>query len=447
MKKKTGQWTLCCVLAAALTLTACSKTDGGEAPDQDEDGHQAPVKPITQEAAEVVIYSNNGDSAESFDYRFGNALRKKFPNWTITYIPRDGAGTNLPDLLTAGTRFDIFFQSIGNFEAQAFPAGIQYDMTELIKSQGIDLNRLDQTVVEAVKQASGGKFYGIPVFTNNLVLYYNKTLFDKFGIAYPKDGMRWEEMVDIAKKLTRYEGGVQYYGFSHSPTHTIRLNPLSIPNADLQKDTPTIYKDERWKQFYQAFYLDPMRGQGYLEGIQRLNKIPDHNMFVNDRTVGMFAYFYSLIYVWEEQFKAVDWDMVALPTLDSQKGVGSQSYPTYFGLTHMARNKEASMEVLKYLISDEFQAGIARKGIMPVLRNDAIQNELGQDSIYKDKNWKSVFYNKFAPIPPKADYDSNLVSEYVGAGNQIAFDKMDLNSALRRAEEEGQKKIDAFKSK
>lgn len=54
--------------------------------------------------------------------------------------------------------------------------------------------------------------------------------------------------------------GVQYYGFSHSPTHTVRLNPLSIPNADLQQVTPTINKDERWKQFYQAFYLDPMRG-------------------------------------------------------------------------------------------------------------------------------------------------------------------------------------------
>ncbi|WP_176706137.1 ABC transporter substrate-binding protein [Paenibacillus hemerocallicola] len=445
MKKKAAQWTLGGMLAVALTLTACGKTDNGTTADPNDS--QAPVKSIAQEAAEVVFYSNNGDSAESFDYRFGVALRKKFPNWTITYIQREGAGTDLPDLLSAGTRFDIFFQSIGNFEAQAFPAGIQYDMTELIKRQGMDLSRLDATVVDAVKQASGGKLYGIPVFTNNLVLYYNKTIFDKFGVTYPKDGMRWEEMIDIAKKLTRNEGGVQYYGFSHSPTHTVRLNPLSIPNADLQQVTPTINKDERWKQFYQAFYLDPMRGQGYLEGIQKLNKIPDHNMFVKDKTVGMFAYLSSLVYVWEEQFKGVDWDMVALPTLDSQKGVGSQSYPTYFGLTAMARNKEASMEALNYLISDEFQAAMARKGIMPVLKNDAIQKELGQDSIYKDKNWKAVFYNRFAPIPPKADYDAGLVNEYVKAGNQIAFDKMDMNSALRQAEEEGQKKIAAFKSK
>lgn len=78
-------------------------------------------------------------------------------------------------------------------------------------------------------------------------------------------------------------------------------------------------------------------------------------MFVKDKTVGMFAYLSSLVYVWEEQFKAVDWDMVALPTLDSQKGIGSQSYPTYFGLTAMARNKEASMEALNYLISDEYR--------------------------------------------------------------------------------------------
>lgn len=89
---------------------------------------------------------------------------------------------------------------------------------------------------------------------------------------------------------------------------------------------------------------------------------------------------------------------------------------------------------------------MARKGIMPVLKNEAIKKELGQDSIYKDKNWKAVFYNRFAPIPPKADYDAELVSEYVKAGNQIAFDKMDMNSALRQAEEEGQKKLPRLKA-
>ncbi|RKN84661.1 ABC transporter substrate-binding protein [Paenibacillus ginsengarvi] len=431
-------------LVVASSLAACS--NGGDGAKSSESGKDAvSTKDITKEPAEVVIYSNNGDPVESFDYRFGNSLRKKFPNWTIKYIQRAGAGTSLDELIASGTKFDIFFQSIGNFEAQAFPAGIQYDMTDLIKSQKLDLSRLDPTVVDAVKQASGGKMYGLPIFTNNFVTYYNKTLFDKFGVPYIKDGITWAEMVDTSKKLTRLDGNTQYFGFTHSPVHTLRLNPLSIPNADLTNDTPTINKDDRWKKYFQTVYLEPMRVPGYLDGMKKINKIPDINMFVKDQNVGMFGYLSSLIYVWEQEFKSINWDMASFPTIE--KGVGSQSYPVYFGLTNMVRNKEASMEVLKYMLSDEFQTELARKGIMPVLNSDAVKKEIGKESTFKDKNWNAVYFNKFAPIPAKAGYDADLVNLYVTAGNNIALDKMDVNTALRTAEEEAVKKIQEYKSK
>ncbi|GAA3405379.1 ABC transporter substrate-binding protein [Paenibacillus hodogayensis] len=431
--------TLTAMTLAAGLLGACSSGGTGGDP------AKSPEKDITKEPAEVVFYSSNGDPVESFDYRFGDALRKHFPNWTIKYIQRTGTGTQLADLIANGTKFDIFFQSIGNFEAAAFPAGIQYDMTELIKAQKVDLSKLDPTVLEAVKQASGGKLYGLPIFTSNLVLYYNKTLFDKFGVPYPKDGITWNEMVELSKKLTRVDGGTQYFGFTHSPAHTLRLNPMAIPDADLQNDTPTINKDERWKSFFQTYFLDPMRVPDYLEGMKKINKIPDINMFVKDQNVGMFGYLSSLIYVWEQELKSLNWDIVSFPTVE--KGVGSQSYPVYFGMTNMVRNKEATMEVLKYMISEEFQTGMARKGIMPVLNDEAVKKEIGKESPYKDRNWKAIFYNKFAPIPAKGIYDAELVGQYTAAGNNIAMDKMDVNTALRTAEEASVKKIQEFKSK
>lgn len=430
-------------LAAAL-LAGCGSADGGGGAAGPE-SKTSEAKDITKDPAEIVFYSNNGDPAESFDYRFGNALRKKFPNWTIRYIQRTGAGTQLQDLIANGTKFDIFFQSFGNFEANAFPAGIEYDMTDLIQSQKIDLGRLDPTVVDAVRQASGGKLYGLPIFTNNLVLYYNKSLFDKFGVAYPKDGTTWNEMIELSKKLTRLDGGTQYFGFTHSPAHTLRMNPMSIPNADLASETPTINKDERWKTYFDTYYLQPMRVPGYLDGIKAIGKIPDIDMFVKNQNVGMYGYLSSLIYVWEQELKSLNWDIVTFPTID--KGIGSQSYPTYFGITNMVRNKEAAMEVLKYMISDEFQTEMARKGIMPVLNNESAKKELGKDSPYKDRNWSAVFYNKFAVIPPKAPYDADLVNIYVSFGNNIALDKMDLNTALRGAEEAAVKKIQEYKSK
>lgn len=431
-------------LAGAFTvaiLAGCNAGDGNG------NAEAVPEMDYTRIAAEIVFYSNNGDSVESFDYRMGDSIRKKFPNYTIKYIQRIGAGTELTDLITTGTRFDIFFQSIGNFEAQAFPVSIEYDMTDLIKQHGIDLSRLDPSVVNAVKQASGGKLYGLPIFANNLVLYYNKDLFDKFGVAYPRDGMSWDEMMEINRRLTRLDNGVQYFGFTHSPSHSMRMNPYAIPSADLKTDTATINKDERWKKFYDAFYMQPSSAPGYKDAVIKAGRIPNINQFVKDKTVGMFAYLSSLIYVWEKELQEVNWDIVSLPDFKDQTGIGSQSYPSYFGITKMAENKDAAAQVLKYLVSDEFQAEQARKGIMPVLTDPLVTAELGKQSPYKDRNWKAVFYNKFAPIPEKAPYDADLIAIYTGIGTQISLGQVDLNTALRKGEEDAIKKINAFKSK
>lgn len=433
MRKKGS---LSILMAIVAVSAACSQQ---QIPSKATDGPDE-----ANEKAEVIFYSSNNDPVESFDYRFGDSLRKKFPNYTIRYIQSE-KGFTLPEMVAAGTRFDIFFHSIGNFEGNAFPNGIESDMTDLIEKHEVNLNRFEPTIIEAVRQASGGKMYGLPVFTNNLVLYYNKSLFDRFGVPYPKDGMTWEETMEFAKKLTRNEGGVQYYGFTHSPAHTIRMNPLSIPNADLKNDTPTINKDEKWKLFFETLFVDPMRMLGYLEAMKKTNRLPDINSFVKDKNVAMYAYLSSLIYVWADQMKDVEWDIVSLPTFKDQKGIGSQSYPSYFGITKMAQNRDAAMKVLKHMVSEEFQTELSKKGIMPVLSDTTIQNRLGEESPYKDRHFAAVFYNKFAPIPNKGLYDLQLVSAYTSAGTNIALDKMDMNTSLRTAEQDAQKQIDIYK--
>ncbi|WP_158302136.1 ABC transporter substrate-binding protein [Paenibacillus mesophilus] len=432
--------------AAALMLGACSNGNGGKsAAEGDPAGKPSEANgQKASEPAEVIFYSNNNDTVESFDNRFGDALRKKFPNYTIKYI-QSQKGFMLPEMISSGTRFDIFFQSIGNFEGNAFPNGIQYDMTELIQKHGVDLNRFEPSIIDSVRQASGGKLYGIPIFTNNMVLYYNKSLFDKFGVAYPKNGMTWDELIDMSKKMTRDDGGKQFYGFARSPDHLIRMNPLSIPMADLKTDTPTINTDERWRTFFQKYMIAPSQDPLTMDYMQKNNKILGLDDFSVNQTVALFPYLASYVYVGQEQLKNLNWDMTALPA--SEPGVGSQSYPSYFGITNMAKNKDAAMEVLKYMVSDEFQAQLARKGIMPVLKNTDSQKQLGQESVFKDKNFSAMFYNKFAPIPPKALYDAQLVSVYLKYAQQAQMGKMDLNTALRSAEEEAKKTIADYKSK
>lgn len=56
----------------------------------------------------------------------------------------------------------------------------------------------------AVWQASGfkGVQYAIPFRSGPGIYYYNKTVFDKAGVPYPKDSWNYDDFLEIAKKLT-----------------------------------------------------------------------------------------------------------------------------------------------------------------------------------------------------------------------------------------------------
>ncbi|MFC3767097.1 ABC transporter substrate-binding protein [Paenibacillus sp. GCM10012303] len=421
------------MLVVVGSVTACSQagTQSGEG-QQDENRSNAPKEPV-----EIVFYSTNNDSVEGFDQRLGTSLRKKFPDYTIKYI-QSTKGNSMEELLASGTRFDIFYQTIGNYEGQVFPNRIEYDMSELIAKHKVDLNRFEPTVMDALKQTSNGKMYALPVITNNLLLYYNKDLFDKFGVPYPKDGMTWEQISELSKKLSRTDEGTQYFGFTHSPLHTIRMNQLSIPNADLKTNTPTINQDSRWSRFFQTLFLDPVQEPGYAQYLQSTGKIPGSNEFIKSKNVAMYVYIQGLMGAWGDQ---VNYDVVSLPVFSDRPGIGSQSYPSYYGITNMAKDKDAAMEVLKYIVSDEYQTELALRGDMTVLTDERVRKQLGQGTPYKDKNWQAAYYNKFAPFLPKGTYDAELVTIYGSMGIQLQTGKIDMNTGLRQAGEQAQKKI------
>ncbi|MGO4269979.1 ABC transporter substrate-binding protein [Paenibacillus sp. TAF58] len=106
------------------------------------------------------------------------------------------AAQDLPDIVV-----------IDNPDHAAYAAmGLFADITDKIK----DWPDKDQFYEGPWKSATlNGKVYGIPLGSNNLALYYNKTMLDGAGIQPPKT---WDELRDASKKLTK--GDVKGLGFS-----------------------------------------------------------------------------------------------------------------------------------------------------------------------------------------------------------------------------------------
>jgi multiple sugar transport system substrate-binding protein len=439
------------LLAGALLLASCSggntvTTDGDKTTTGGQDKEEkAAVTEKLREPAEVVFYSQNGMTPADFDNRFGNSLRKKFPNDTIKYIQNTGKGMDVPGMLASNTQYDVYFANVGYFENEVISYDLQVDMSDLIKQHQVDLNRIDPSHISSIQKSSYG-MYALPVVADTLGVMYNKDIFDKFGVPYPKDGVTWEEIIDMSRKLTRTEGEKTYAGYLPFSNYMLSMNPLSIPLVDEKTQTPTINRDERWKKFYQTLLIAPTEVPGIKEYLKKQNAIDG---FFKDQEVAILGGVTAFVVnTREDQLNKFNWDWVPLPSFQDLPKVGGQPYTQYFGITRMAKDKktaDAAMDMLKYLLSDEFQTEIARKGFMPVLKNVDVRKEFGQGTKVKDKNWGAYFYNKLAEVPYKSVYEIPISSLYVANMNKVMIGELDLNTALRLSEESAAKKLQELK--
>ncbi|WP_158607005.1 extracellular solute-binding protein [Paenibacillus ginsengarvi] len=428
-------------LVTLLTLTAVIAAacgGGGKAIDSSRDAASDKEPAYLKEPVEITFYRpNTATTEEQFKQMMGDAVKAKFPNVTPKFIPY-AKGTEFKDVIAAGENLDIVFYSIGLITNMT-DYDLQYDLSGLLKTNKFDLTRLEQTQVEFMKNFSGGGMYGLPVWTTAEVLAYNKDLFDKFGVAYPKDGMTWDEAYEMAKKLTRKDGGVQYYGYGMSPSHMLNVNQLSAPFNDAQ-NKPLI-TDDKFKKLidnFARFYQLPGSDLA-----KELWSKQTTTLFTKDKTLAMYAYFNSVLN------NEGNYDAVTLPTFADARDVGSQMYPTYATVASTSKHKEMAYQIVAYLTSDEYQIKMSKDATgLSILNNPQIQMTFAESlPIYQGKNIKSFFPAKPAPITMKTKYTGIVSGKANSALQQVAQGEKDVVTALREAAEAATKEIQAAQGK
>lgn len=419
-------------------LSACgsvqtNNTAEGEAGNSDE---------VANRKVELTLYSRSADSQEGFDERFGNAIRKKFPNYTIKYIMHQ-KGSEIDNLILAGTPIDIVWDSIGLMFGSVMKPNLQYDMSELIAKNKIDMSRFEPTITDAMKQIADGGVYGLPVMNNNLILWYNKDIFNRFGVQYPKDGMTWEEAAELSKRLTRADGGSQYYGLINSPLHYLRMNQLSLPF--LTPDGKTTLSNPKFQDILNVVFKAPGDVTEFINAYKEKGNFGyTTNSFLKDQDTAMQLWPSSMHLVWPEEISKLNWDVSTVPVFKEMPDVGSQAYPTYFFITSTSKHKDEAMEVIKYLISDEHQAALSKMGVMPVVKDDKIKKMFNQETRFADKNFNNALFKlKLAPIPKKTVYDDISINALRAESDNVIRGRTDVNTALRNAEEKAAKGLEA----
>lgn len=181
------------LLTIALALSACGGTPASTPGSQSAaapSGGGDTAEPVT------ITYCNfnaSGGKEEVLQQMY-EAFHEEYPNITVEIetIGFDDYFTQMQTRVAGGTAPDCYELNIENFSAYA-NKGVLAEIT------GVDLGRIDETALNAFNV--GGKQYGLPGNFSNVVLIYNKDLFDQAQVDYPTADWTQEDVQAAAEAI------------------------------------------------------------------------------------------------------------------------------------------------------------------------------------------------------------------------------------------------------
>lgn len=171
------------------------------------------------------------------------AFEEKYPHITVN-IETIGFGeyfTQLQTRVAGGTAPDAYELNYENFVAYA-KLGVLADLEPYFNKNNFDRSTVYEQALAAF--SSDGVQYGMPASFSNVLLIYNKELFDQAKVDYPTEEWTWDDMNAAAVKIRALgddifgiSQGVHFFEFFKA----VQQNGGSLFNEDMTEftiDTP-----------------------------------------------------------------------------------------------------------------------------------------------------------------------------------------------------------------
>lgn len=436
MRKKLISLLLTGVLTASL-LAGCGSTDNSAASENSAAAEETVSAEEAQEAVDLagtetteeaveITYANfnaSGGNEETLQKMY-EAFHEEYPNITVNIetIGYDDYFTQMQTRVAGGTAPDCYELNIENFAAYA-NKGVLAELT------GIDTSGYNATALNAF--SVNGKQYGVPGNFSNVVLIYNKDLFDQAGVAYPTDDWTWDDAMDACEKISAL--GDDIYGIYQPITFNEFFKVAAqygggVLNAD--KTEFTINSEENLKAA--TMMISKVTDTNVQPTEAQMGGMGDWDLFESGR-LGMIP---TGIWAFNTFADACDfnWDICVEP--------GGTQKATHFFSNALVVNadsdkKEAAATWINWLASSDTSAQmrIDAGWDLPAISNEEVLS--GYLKLTPPENRQAVFdsLNYLTVAPIIEDY--SLMSDIItGKLSLAAGGEITVQEALDQAQEE-----------
>lgn len=329
----------------------------------------ADQKPATQAPVRLLVF---GAPEELDAYR---QLTKAYGSGKVELIEaadRKDLIAKLSTSVAGGEPPDAFLMNYRFYGQFAARGAIEPLDDRLATSSVIKTADFYPAAMQAFQWA--GKQLCLPQNVSSLAVYYNKTLFTKYGVPYPKPGWTWTDLIQTASAMTRDARGarvqatesegapaqVAVHGLSVEPS-IIRLAPFVWSNGGRLFDddvNPTRFTldDPKAREALRNL-IDLRLAYGVVPSDEEVEAEDEESRFLNGRLAMLMSSRRPTT-----TFRAsarFDWDVAPLPTYGTAAGI---LHSDAYCMTKGGRNKDAAWKFLEFANSAKGQEIITATG-------------------------------------------------------------------------------------
>lgn len=206
-----------------------------------------------------------------------------------------------------------------------------------------------------------GQIQCIPMNMSSLEVYYNKSLFDKAGLAYPKDGWTWDEFVNDAKAISALSTSEEkIWGVGIDP-QLIRLAPFVWQNGgdivdNLEHPTRLTLDTPEAKEAFQWFVDLQVKHHVVATQEENISELDQTRFLFN--TLGMWLLSRRVVPALRTS-SGFDWDVAPLP---QGKHKASILHSDAYCISKDSPNKDLAWKFVEYANGPVGQVIAAKTG-------------------------------------------------------------------------------------
>ncbi|UHA73572.1 ABC transporter substrate-binding protein [Paenibacillus sp. 481] len=366
---------------------------------------------------------------------------------------------NMKKLMNSSQPVDVVVTDIQT-HSQLAKEGLIKDLEPLMKKDNVDTNDMIPAIMNGIKAMGDGKVYGLTSTFSSSALFYNKKLFKDAGVPLPTDGMSWDEVFALAKRVSKGEGKDRTYGFNFDKYPSSLYYQLYHYTAPLNmreyddKAEKMVVNGPQWKKFLEQLSSLSKEKVMYQEDDSQQERREGplaYDLFLSNKTamvIGHYGYTDELNTVMNMGNKVkgltpFEWDVVTLPEHHEAPGVSGGYYLSDMtAINNKATNPDLAWEFVKFVNSPEMIKLKSRSSYQLVNSQSVLKQKEGlnfnAEAFYKLKlnvpDASAIKQQELQRERPSLRYMSDLQARIIG---EIISGKKSVADGLKEWETRG----------